>query len=149
MKNSLRKEDNKAKMIPLKTVTHKHKSIFPTRLKDDKKYIIIIRNPPKYLFIVWCYSCNNFGHKEVHYKAYGQNSHRNVQRYKNNKYNTKKINYHSFSPLQDFNSEFQKCNNYGHKMSECRLSKYDKRQTFPVLKKNGKKKTNRVQCSLI
>ena len=105
MKNSLRKEDNKKKMIPLKTVTNKHKSILHTRVKDDKKNAIIRRNPPKYLFIGYCYSCNNFGHKEVHCKAYGQYNRRNVQRYKNNKYNTEKRNYNLFSTLQDFNSE--------------------------------------------
>jgi hypothetical protein len=88
LKNSLRKEDNKAKMIPLKIVTHKHKSILPTIVKDDKKNTIIRRNPLKYLFIGYCYSCNNFGHKAVHFKAYGQYNRRNVQRYKNNKYNT-------------------------------------------------------------
>jgi hypothetical protein len=47
LKNLLRKEDNKAKMIPLKTVTHKQKSILPTRVKYDKKNTITRRNPPK------------------------------------------------------------------------------------------------------
>jgi hypothetical protein len=122
LKGSLRREDNKEKMIPLKTVPHKHKSTLPTRVKDDKKNTITRRNPPnKYLFIGYCYSCNNFGHKAVHCKAYGQYNHRNVQRYKNNKYNTEKRNYNSFSPLQNFNIECQKCNNYGHKTRECRL----------------------------
>jgi hypothetical protein len=88
LKNSLRKEDNKAKMIPLKTVTHKQKSVLPTRVKHNKKNTIIIRNPPKYLFIGYCYSCNNFGHKPIHCKAYGKYNRRNVQRHKNNKYNT-------------------------------------------------------------
>jgi hypothetical protein len=37
LKNSLKKEDNQAKMIPLKTVTHKHKSILPTRVKMTRK----------------------------------------------------------------------------------------------------------------
>jgi hypothetical protein len=37
LKNSLRKEDNKENMIPLKTVTHKHKSILPTRVKMTRK----------------------------------------------------------------------------------------------------------------
>jgi hypothetical protein len=127
LKKSLRKEDNKEKMIPLKIVTHKHKSILPTRVKDDNKNTIIRRNPPKYLFIRYCYSCNNFGHKVVHCKAYGQYNCRNVQIYKNNNYNTENRNFNSFSPLEDFNSECQKCNNYGYKTSECRLSKYDKK----------------------
>jgi hypothetical protein len=34
---------------------------------------------------------------------------------------TKKRNYNSFSPLQNFNIECKKCNNYGHKIRECRL----------------------------
>jgi hypothetical protein len=121
LKGSLRREDNKEKMIPLKTVPHKQKSTLPTRVKDDKKNTITRRNPPnKYLFIGYCYSCNNFGHKEVHCKAYGQYNCRNVQRYKNNKYNTKKRNYNSFLTLQNFNIECKKCN-YGHKTKECRL----------------------------
>jgi hypothetical protein len=70
LKGSSRKEDNKAKMIPLKTVPHKHKSTFPTKVKNDKKNTITRRNPPnKYLFIGYYYSCNNFGHKAVHCKA--------------------------------------------------------------------------------
>jgi hypothetical protein len=109
-------------MIPLKIVPHKQKSTFPTKVKNDKKNTITRRNPPnKYLFIGYCYSCNNFGHKAVHCKAYGQYNNRNVQRYKNNRYNTEKRNYNSFSPLQNFNIECQKCNNYGHKTRECRL----------------------------
>jgi hypothetical protein len=109
-------------MIPLKTVPHKQELTLHTIIKDDKKNPITRRNPPnKYLFIGYRYSCNNFGHKEVHFKYYGQYNHRNFQRYKNNKYNTKKRNYNSFSPLQNFNIEFQKCKNYGHKTRECRL----------------------------
>jgi hypothetical protein len=109
LKISLRREDNKAKMITLKIVPHKHKSTLPARVKYDKKNTITRRNNPnKYLFIGYCYSCNNFGHKAVHCKAYGQYNCRNVQRYKNNKYNTNKRNYNSFSPLQNFNIQYQK-----------------------------------------
>jgi hypothetical protein len=140
LKGSLRREDNKEKMIPLKTVPHKHKSTLPTKVKDDKKNTITRRNPPnKYLFIGYCYSCNNFGHKAVHCKVYGQYNHRNVQRYKNNKYNTEKRNYNSFSPLQNFNIECQKCNNYGHKASECRLPKYSMKASISNIKENYKK----------
>jgi hypothetical protein len=60
LKNSLRKEDDNEKMIPLKTIIDKHKSILPTRVKYDKKNTIVRRNPPKYLFVGYCYSCNNF-----------------------------------------------------------------------------------------
>jgi hypothetical protein len=37
LKISLRKKDNKEKMIPLKSVTHKQKSILPTRVKMTRK----------------------------------------------------------------------------------------------------------------
>ena len=134
LKNSFRKEDNEEKMTPLKTVTHKHKS---TGVKDYQKKFTR-RNTPKYLFIGYCYSCNNFGHKVVHCKAYGQYNNRNVQRDKNNKCNKEKRNYNSFSPFLDFNSECQKCNNYGHKTSDCR--NMIKRQIFHIIKKNGGKR---------
>jgi hypothetical protein len=106
-------------MIPLNTVPHKQKSTFPTKVKNDRKKTITRRNTPKHLFIGYYYSCNNFGHKAIHCKAYGQYIH--IQRYKNNKDMTKKRNYNSFSPLQNFNIECKKCNNYGHKTRECRL----------------------------
>jgi hypothetical protein len=122
LKGSLRREDNKVNMIPLNTISHKQKSTFPTKVINDRKNTIIRRNPlNKYLFIGYCYSCNNFGHKAIHCKAYGQYNNRNVQRYKNNRYNTEKRNYNSFTPLQNFNIECKKCNNYGHKTKECRL----------------------------
>jgi hypothetical protein len=122
LKGSSRREDNKGNMIPLNIVSHKQKSTFPTKVKNDKKNTITRRNPlNKYLFIGYCYSCNNFGHKVVHYKAYGQYNNRNFQIYKNNRYNTEKRNYNSFTPLQNFNIECKKCNNYGHKNRECRL----------------------------
>jgi hypothetical protein len=148
LKNSLRKEDNKENVIPLRTITHKHKLILPTRVKYDKKNTIIRKNPPKYIFIGYCYSCNNFGHKAVHCKAYGKYNRGNVQRYKNNRYNTEKRNYNSFSPLQDFNSECQKCNNYGHKTSECRFPKYDKKKDISHNKKEWKKKKIKSNVSL-
>ena len=94
-------------MIPLKIVPNKPKSTFPTKVKNDKKNTITKRNPPnKYLFIGYCYPCNNFGHKAVHCKSYGQYNNINVQKYKNNRDNTEKRNYNSFAPLQNFN-----CNN--------------------------------------
>jgi hypothetical protein len=122
LKGSLRREDNKVNMIPLNTVSHKHNSTFPTKVINDRKNTIIKRNPlNKYLFIGYCYSCNNFGHKAIHCKAYGQYNNRNLQRYKNNRYNTEKRNYNSFTPSQNFNIECKKWNNYGHKTKECRL----------------------------
>jgi hypothetical protein len=86
LKKSFRKEDNEAKMTPLKIVTHKQKSTLSTGVKDDQKKFTR-RNTPKYLFIGYCYACNNFGYKAVHYKDYEKYNNRNVQRDKNNKYN--------------------------------------------------------------
>jgi hypothetical protein len=148
LKNSLEREDNQKKMMPLKIVTHKKKSILPTRVKNDKINIIIRRNPPNYLFIGYFYSCNNFGHREVHCKGYGQHNYRNDQRYKNNEYNAKKRNYNSFYPLQSVNSECQKCNNYGHKTTECRLPKYDKRTNIPINQKVWKKRQTKCKVAL-
>jgi hypothetical protein len=73
LKISLRREYDKETVIPLKTVPHKHKSTLPTKVKYEKKNAITRRNSPnKHLFIGYCYSCNNFGHKVVHFKLYGQ-----------------------------------------------------------------------------
>ena len=41
--------------------------------------------------------------------------------------------------MQDFNSECQKCNNYGHKTSDCRFPKYDKKTNIPHNKKEWRK----------
>ena len=55
------------------------------------------------------------------------NYHKNVQEYDhmNNitSSNQRSRNYNSFSPLLDYNIECYKCNNYGHKASECILFK--------------------------
>jgi hypothetical protein len=54
LKNSMRREDNKARTIPLKTVPNKQKYALPTKEKDDKKIRIIIRNPSninQYIFL--------------------------------------------------------------------------------------------------
>jgi hypothetical protein len=141
LKNSIRREENKARITPFKIVPYKQKFSFPTKEKDDKKNRMIRRNPSnrnQYIFLGYCYSCNNFGHKEVHYRAYKYNP-RNVQRYENNKNNAEKRNYSSFSPLQDFNIECQKCNNYGHKASECRFPKYSIKASISNIKENYKK----------
>jgi hypothetical protein len=149
LKGSLRREYNKENMISLNIVPHKHKSIFPTKVINDRKNTSTKRNPPnKYLFIGYCYSCNNFGHKAIHCKAYGQYNNINVQIYKNNRYNTEKRNYNSFTPLQYFNSECQKCNNYGHKTSDCSLQKYDKKTNIPHNKKEWRKKHTECNVAL-
>jgi hypothetical protein len=142
LKNSIRREENKARTIPLKTVPNKQKYALPTKEKDDKKNRIIRRNPSninQYIFLGYCYSCNNYGHKAVHCKSYRKYNPRNVQRYENNKNNAERRNYNSFSPLQDFNIECQNCNNYGHKASECRFPKYSMKESISNIKENYKK----------
>jgi hypothetical protein len=52
IKISLRREDNKGKMIPLKTVPHKQKSTLPTRIKDDNKKTITRRNSPNKMYLL-------------------------------------------------------------------------------------------------
>jgi hypothetical protein len=136
LKNSLKKEDNKTKMIPLKTITHKQKSILPSRVKYDKKNTIIRRNSPKYLFIGYFYSCNNFGRKTVQCKDYEQNNHRNVQIYKNNKYNSEKRKYNSFYPFQDFKEYDKYATTMVIKPMNVDYQNMIKRQIFPIIKKN-------------
>jgi hypothetical protein len=80
-----------------------------------------------------------FGHKVVHCKAYRKYKPKNVQRYKNNKNDIEKRNYNSFSPLQKYNVECHKCNNYGHKANECRLSKYSMKTSISNIQEDYKK----------
>jgi hypothetical protein len=84
------------------------------------------------LFLGYCFSCNNFGHKAIDCRAYARSDHvrdRNRGSYKTSKddYVSNKtrsshgfanINYNSFSPLLDI--ECYKCNNYGHIAHDCR-----------------------------
>jgi hypothetical protein len=86
------------------------------------------------LFLGYCFSCNNFGHKEIDCRAYTRSDHvRNINRgpYKTSKddYVSNKtisshgfanINYNSFAPLLDYDIECYKCNNYGHIARDCR-----------------------------
>jgi hypothetical protein len=126
----------------LKTIPNKHISALPTKEKYEKNNRIIKRNPSninRYFFLGYFYSCNNFGHEVVHCKYYRKYNPRNVQRYENNKNNAKRRNYNSLSPLQDFNIECQKCNNYGHKFSECRLPKNSMKESISSIKENYKK----------
>jgi len=80
------------------------------------------------LFLGYCFSCNNFGHKEIDCKSYARNDHvRDINRssYKivkgdyvsnktRNSHEFVERNYNSFSPLLDYNVECYKCNKYGH-----------------------------------
>jgi hypothetical protein len=108
LKSTLKIENNKKK-ASLKIVHNKLKSAPPTKEKEYKCNIMAIRNPPKryqHIFLGYCYSCNHFGHKAVHCKAYGKSYiHRNNKQYKSNKNDPKNTSYNSFSPLQMFNVE--------------------------------------------
>jgi hypothetical protein len=125
LQSSFKKEERKIKID-----SNQHKSALPSKENEYRKNTTTRRTPPKryqHLFLGYCFSCNNFGHKALHCRAYGQYNHKNVQRYgyKNNKNNNNQENknYNSFSPLQNYNVECHKCNNYGHKSSDCRLPK--------------------------
>jgi hypothetical protein len=120
------------KMVPLKTVFNKQaphpkgkRNTMIKRMVLEGKGNTIIRRTPsdryQHISIGYCYSCNNFGHKVVHCKAYRNYKLRNVQRYKSNKNDVEKSNHNSFSPLQEYNVEFHNSNNYGHKTNECIL----------------------------
>jgi hypothetical protein len=150
LKSPLRRKDNKESMMPLETVPNKHKSATPTKEKDDKKNTITRRNPSnryQYIFLGYCYSCNNFGHRAIYCKSYRGHNPKNVQR--SQKFNTEKRNYNSFSPLQDYNMECLKYNKYGHEASECRLSKYVKEINIPNNKKVWKKKqVEKTECKV-
>jgi hypothetical protein len=66
LRSPLKREDNKGKMVPLKIVPNKQKSTPPTKEKEDKKNTVTRRTPPnryQHIFLGYCYSCNNFGHK--------------------------------------------------------------------------------------
>jgi hypothetical protein len=77
------------------------------------------------IFLVSCYSCNNFGHKAINCKAYAKNK-RNYEghprinhlRKPHEAYN---INYDNFGSLND-EVECYKCNNFGHMAKDCRLT---------------------------
>jgi hypothetical protein len=146
----LRREDNKARMMPLATFPNKHKSTPPTKEKDEKKNIVTRINPSnkyQYIFLGYFYSYNNFGHNLVHCKSYRRCNPKNVQR--SQKINTKKRNYNLFSPLQYYNMECLKCNNYGHEASECRLSKYFNEINIPNNQKVWKKKKlEKTECKV-
>jgi hypothetical protein len=86
------------------------------------------------LFLSYYFSCNNFGNKAIDCRSYRRSDHerhRNRGPYKTSKdyYVSNKtiishgfanINYNSFSPLLDYDTEFYKCNNYGHIARDCR-----------------------------
>jgi hypothetical protein len=110
--------------------------------------IVLLRNtiPKRYqqLFLGYCFFCHNFGHKELDCKGYRKNYHKIVQGYghRNNTSisNQRSRNYNSFSPLQDYNIEFYKCNNYGHKTSNFILEKYSMQTSISISQEEKYKK---------
>jgi hypothetical protein len=106
LRNHLKGEDNKMNMEPLKTIFNK-KAPHP----KGKGNTVIKRIPPnryQHIFLGYCYSCNNFGHKAVQCKAYRNYKPRNVQRYKNNKNDVEKI---KLAQGQTQGSMLQQCTN--------------------------------------
>ena len=69
------------------------------------------------IFLGHCYYCNNFGHKALKCRAYG-----NVYEYKKDTSSKPKgRNNKWFVPLQRYDIECYKCNNFGHMARECKL----------------------------
>jgi hypothetical protein len=128
--SSFKKEERKIKID-----SNKQKYALISKENEYRRNENTRRTPPKryqHHFLGYYFSCNNFGHKAIHFRVYGKNNHKNVQRYgyknnKNNNNNQEDRNYNSLSPLQHYNVECYKCykcNNYGHKSSDCRLPKH-------------------------
>jgi hypothetical protein len=92
------------------------------------------RRPPttryQNLFLGYCFSCHNFGHKAINCRAntrYNYLRSRDIYKTTRNDYISNKttqefvdINYNPFAPLMNSNVECYKCNNFGHKAHECR-----------------------------
>jgi hypothetical protein len=91
-----------------------------TREEDYIRVAPLKRYPTlKYqtIFLGLCYSCNNFGHKDINYRSYAKNR-RNYEGYSRNNYHKKlheayNINYNKFGSLNN-ELECYKCNNFGH-----------------------------------
>ena len=72
------------------------------------------------IFLGHCYSCNNFGHKALDCKAYQKHNQQYSYNNSNPSDNPRSKSYNSFAPLQKYDVEFHKCNNYGHIARLCR-----------------------------
>ena len=102
LQSSFKKEENK-----IKNDSNQHKSTLPSKENEYRRNTATRRTPLKryqHLFLGYCFSCNNFGHKELHCRAYRKNNHKSVQilGHKNRKNNNNQgnRNYNSFSPLK-------------------------------------------------
>jgi hypothetical protein len=106
--------------------------------KNMNEFIIVVpperplTNQYQNIYLGYCFSCNNFGHKAIYCRAYARIYHvRDINRgsYKTSKdeylgnktknsHGFTNINYNSFVPLLD--TECYKYNNYEHISHECR-----------------------------
>jgi hypothetical protein len=141
LQSSLKREEDN-----IKVDSNIHKSALLSKENEFIWNTSTIRIPPKmyqHLFLGYFFSCNKFGHKAIDCRTYGKNNHKSPKRHgyknKNNKNNQRNRNYNSFSPLQDYNVECCKCNNYVHKTNECRLSKYSMKTSISNIQENYKK----------
>jgi hypothetical protein len=97
IRNPLKGEDKKMKREPLNIFFNK--KAHPPKGKGNSMIIMNRPNRYQHIFLGNFYSCNKFGHKAVHCKAYRKYKPKNVQRYNNNNNDREKINYNSLSPL--------------------------------------------------
>jgi hypothetical protein len=75
---------SKRKKGKIKTDSNQQKYALPSKENEYRRDTTTIRTPVKgyqHIFLGYCFSCNNFGHKVLHCRAYGEYNHKNVQRY--------------------------------------------------------------------
>jgi hypothetical protein len=93
----------------------------------------VYQNRYPHILFGYFFACSNFEHKVMNCREYGRKKLR-VKNY-NLKYKKtidqiKRRNYNSFAPLQEWNLEFLRCNNYGYKASNCRLLEASEKPKF-------------------
>ena len=87
--------------------------------QDENRNNIAPKRPNRYLqiFLGYCYSCNNFGHKALNCRTKRKES-----EYKKMPSSIKtKGNKNIFLLLQQYDIECYKCNNHGHMARDCKL----------------------------
>ena len=83
LKISLKKEEKNNKKIDINQYKY---ALLPKR-NEYKRNTNTRRTPPmryRHLFLRYCFSCNNFGHKAITYRAYGKNDHKRNRDAQNN-----------------------------------------------------------------
>jgi hypothetical protein len=113
------------------------------------------------IFLGYCFSCKNFGHKEIDCRVYGRNNyvrnrsrrpHNHEDDHMNNQtrsfHGTIDRNYNPFSPLH-YKVECYKCNNYGHIARDCRSNMTKpSRPGYKKVWKRKQEKENKEECEL-